>query len=175
MVAVLITLTPGRQHEFIDCQIAKVRIEVILIMDVKTRLNVTLELLERAFRLREITQGWLQNPSYSDSRPLFITQDEWMIAMYFMENLRPFRYWTLWMSKRPTVTSHHVPTAHNDMFDHMDSVMQVMPKKKTHWKEDLHFAMKFVRPKLFKYYSAVTPTTRMLLISAHIVDPFRKL
>ena len=48
MIAVLITLTPGHRNEFIDSQKAKVRIPELPIMDVKTRWNSTLELLERA-------------------------------------------------------------------------------------------------------------------------------
>jgi hypothetical protein len=39
----------------------------------------------------------------------------------------------------------------------------------------LFFAVKLARQKLSKYYAEVTPTTGMLLISAHILDPFRKL
>jgi len=175
MLAVWITLTPGRRNEFIDWQRAKVRIAVLLIMDVKTRWNSTLELLERAYRLREFTREWLQNPKYSEYRPLFTTQDEWTIVKYVMEVLRPFRYWTLWMSKWHTVTLHHVITVYNDVFDHMDSVMWALAKKKTQWKEDLFFAVKLARQKLSKYYAEVTPTTGMLLISAHILDPFRKL
>jgi hypothetical protein len=50
-----------------------------------------------------------------------------------------------------------------------------LAKKKTPWKEDLFFAVKLARQKLSKYYAEVTPTTGMLLISAHILDPFRKL
>jgi len=175
MLAVLITLTPGRRNEFIDCQEAKVRIAVFPIMDVKTRWNSTLELLEHAYRLREFTLEWLQNPKYSEYRLLFTTHDEWTIVKYVMEVFRPFRYWTLWMSKRPTVTLHHVITVYNDMFDHMDGVMRALAKKKTQWKEDLFFAVKLARQKLSKYYTEVTPTTGMLLISAHILDPFRKL
>jgi len=79
------------------------------------------------------------------------------------------------MLKRYTVTLHHVITFHNDMFDHMDGVMRALAEKKTPWKEDLFFAVKFARHKLSKYYTEVTPTTGMLLISAHILDPFRKL
>jgi len=79
------------------------------------------------------------------------------------------------MSKRHTVTSHHVITVYNDMFDHMDGVMRALAKKKTPWKEDLFIAVKLARQKLSKYYAEVTPTTGMLLISAHILDPFRKL
>jgi len=60
---------------------------------------------------------------YTDYRPLFTTQDEWTIVRYVMDVLRPFRYWTLWMSKRHTVTLHHVITVYNDLFDHIDGMM----------------------------------------------------
>jgi len=175
MIAVLITLTPGRRNEFIDCQIAKVRIAVLPILDVKTHSHSTLELLERAYRVREFTREWLHNPKYCEYRLLFTTQDEWTIVKYVMEVLRPFRYWTLWMSKRHTVPLHHVISVYNDMFDHMDGVMRAFAKKKTQWKEDLFFAVKLARQKLSKYYAEVTPKTGMLRISAHILDPFRKL
>jgi hypothetical protein len=62
--------------------------------------------------------------------------------MYVMEVLRPFRYWTLWMSKKHTVTLHHVMTVYNDMFDHMDGVNQALAKKKTQKNRDLFFAVK---------------------------------
>jgi len=175
MLAVLITPTPGRRNDFIDCQKAKVRIAVLPVMDVKTCWNSTLELLEHTYQSREFTREWLQNPKYSEYRPLFTTQDEWTIVKYVMEVLRPFRYWTLGMSKRHTVTLHHVITVYNDMFDHMDGVMRALAKKKTQWKEDLFFAVKLAQQKLSKYYAEVTPTTGMLFISAHILNPFRKL
>jgi len=79
------------------------------------------------------------------------------------------------MLKRHTVTLHHIITVYNDMFDHMDGVMRALAKKKTQSKEDLFFAVKFARQKLSKYYAEVTPMTGLLLISAHILDPFRKL
>jgi len=133
-------------------------------MDVKTCWNSTLELLEGAYRLPEFTREWLKNPKYSDYRALFTTQDEWTIAKYVMEDLRPLRYRTLWMSMWDTVTLHHVITVYNDMFDHMDGVMRALAKKKTQWKEDLLFAMMFAWQKLSKYYTEVTPTTGTLLI-----------
>jgi len=61
------------------------------------------------------------------------------------------------------------------MFDHMDGVMRALAKNKTQWQEDLFFEEKLAPQKLSKYYAKVTPTTGMLLISAHILDPFRKL
>jgi len=61
------------------------------------------------------------------------------------------------------------------MFVHMDGVMRNLAKKKTQWEEALVFAVKCARQKLSKYYTQVTPTTGMLLITPHILDPFRKL
>jgi len=79
------------------------------------------------------------------------------------------------MLKRNTVTLPHFMTVYNDMFAHMDGVMQDLAKKKTQWKEDMSFAVKLPRPKLSKYYAEVTPTKGMLPISAHVLDPCRKL
>jgi len=174
MLAVWITLTPGRRNLFIDSQNAKVYIVVLPIMDVKTLWNSTLELLERAYRLREITRKWLQNPKYPDYRPLFTTQDEWTIVKYVTEVLRPFQYSTLWMSKRHTVTLHHIITVYNDIFDHMDGMKWAFTQKRTPFKEDLFFAVKFARQKLFKYNSEVSPIMGMILISAYILDSFWK-
>jgi len=144
-------------------------------MDVKTRCNSTLELLERAYQLQEFTIKWLQNPKYSEYRLLFATLDEWTMVKYVMDGLRPFPYWTLWMSRRHSVTFHYVITVYNDMFDSMDGIMWALAKKKTQWREDLFFTVKLARQKLSNYYAEVTPSTAMHLISAHILDPFRKL
>jgi hypothetical protein len=76
------------------------------------------------------------------------------------------------MCKRHTVTLHHVITVFNDMFDHMDGIVQALAKKKTQWKEDLFFAVRLARQKLSKCYTEATPTPGMLLISSHILDTF---
>jgi hypothetical protein len=79
------------------------------------------------------------------------------------------------MSKRHTVTLYHVIAVYNDMFDNMDRVRRAFAKKKTQWKEDLFFSVKLAQQKIPKYYTAVTLKTGMLLVSAHILDHFRKL
>ena len=59
MLVVLITLTPGCRNRFIDCHKATVHVARLLIMDVMTRWNSTVELLERAYQLQEFTCEWL--------------------------------------------------------------------------------------------------------------------
>jgi len=145
------------EKKFSDCQIDKVRIAVLPIMDVKTCRNRTLDMLGRASQLREFTRESLRNPTYTDYQPRFTTHDEWTIVMYVMEVSRPFRYWTLWMSERHSVTLYHVITVYNDRFDRMDGVMSASSKKITEWKEDLFFAVKLARQKLSKYSAEVTP------------------
>jgi len=151
MLGVLFTLTPGHLNEFIDCQKAKVHTAVLPIMDVKTRGNSTLELLEQAYPLGEFSRQWLQHPKYSDYQPLFATQDKWTIVKYIMGDSRPFRSLTLWMSKRHTVTLHHDIKVYTEMVDRMDGVMRALAKKKTQWKENLFFTVKLAQQKRYIY------------------------
>jgi len=144
-------------------------------MDVKAHWNSTLQLLEQIYRLRAFPPEGLQNPKSSDYWPLFTTQDESTIVKYVMEVIRPFRYWTLWMSKRHTVTLHHVIAVYKDMFDHMDGLIQALANKKTQWKEDLFFAVKLAQQKLSQYFTQVTPTMGMLLSLAYVLNSCQKL
>jgi len=54
------------------------------------------------------------------------------------------------------------------MLNHMDGVMWDLPEKKTQWEVDLFLAVKLFRQKLSKYYSEVTPTIGIGIISAHM-------
>ena len=127
-------------------------------------------LLELAYRLAKFTHKWLRNPKYTDYWPLFTTQDEWTIFMYVMEVLRPFQYWTLWMSQRHPVTLHQSITVNDDMFNHRDGVMRALAKQETQWEEDLFFTVKLAQQKLSKFLAQVTPSTGIVVIAAHILD-----
>jgi hypothetical protein len=170
MLAVLIMRTAGLSNAFIDCHKAKVGIAVLPMIHVKTSWNWTLEYLNRAYWLCETTHRWLQNPPCSEYWPLFTTQDEWTILMNVTELFRPFRYWTRLMSTRYIVALHHVITVYNIMFDNLDGVMRALTSKRTQWKENLFFVVKLAKQKLSKCYAKMTPTTGMLLISAHLLD-----
>jgi len=79
------------------------------------------------------------------------------------------------MSKRCTVTLHHVFTVYNEIFNHMHGVMRAWANKRTKRKEDLCFPVKAARPKLSKKYAEVKPTTGHLLILAYFLDRFGRL
>jgi len=83
-----------------------------------------------------------QNAKYGEFQPLLTTQDEWTIVTYVVEDFSGFYYWILWILKRHTVRLHHFITIYNDMFDHMDGIIQTLPQKKARWKENFFFAMK---------------------------------
>jgi hypothetical protein len=103
MLPVLLTVTPGRREEYIQCQKANVRIAVHPIILVKTLWNSTLQLLKRSYCSRVFTREWRAKQKYTDYWLRFTTQDEWTIVKYVMDVLMPFRYWNLWMSKRHSV------------------------------------------------------------------------
>jgi len=168
-------LTPGGQNEFIVCQKANVCIASLPIMDMKIWWNSTLELLECDYWLRQFTCEWLQSPKYRDYKPHFTTEDEWRIAKYVMEVLRLFRYWTLWMSKRHTVTLHQLIPVYNDVLNRTNGLMWPFAIMETQWENDLFFAVKLAWQALSKYDDEVTPKTGMVLSSAHILDPYWKL
>lgn len=79
------------------------------------------------------------------------------------------------MSKKHTVTLHHVFTLYNVMFDYMDGVMKVLAKMKSQCEEELYLAVKLARQTLSTFNPDVTPTTGALLTSAHLLDPFQTL
>jgi len=61
------------------------------------------------------------------------------------------------------------------MFDPIDGIMLASGKKNPRWKKDLCFTVKLAWQKLSNQYAEGTPMTGVLLISAHILDPFHNL
>jgi hypothetical protein len=57
----------------------------------------------------------------------------------------------------------------------MHGIMRAWAKKNTQRKADFDFTVKVARQKLSKYLAEVTPINGQLLMSAHILDLFRKL
>ena len=76
-----------------DVQRGRVEQPVMLIYDIKTRWNSTLNMLERALRLKDFTREWIKDyPSYT---PLWSTPSEWKQVEYILQVLEPIRFYTL--------------------------------------------------------------------------------
>jgi hypothetical protein len=58
-------------------------------MNEKTWWNFTVELLGRAYPLQQFACKWLKHSKFSDYWPHFTKHDEWTIAKYIMDVLRP--------------------------------------------------------------------------------------
>jgi hypothetical protein len=84
--------------------------------------------------------------------------------------VRPFQYWTLWMSKWHKGTLYYDTTIYNSMLHDMDRVMRLLAKNMTQWKEDIYSAVKVAWQKLSKLYAEVTTTPGVLLIATLILD-----
>jgi len=92
-----------------------------------------------------------------------------------MADWRPFRYWTLWISKRHIVTLHHIIKVNNNRFKYMDGDMPVMANMKTQWKQGWFITEMLAEHKMSKYYAEATTTTAMLFVFTRIVYSFRML
>lgn len=173
-MAILVNSSPGRRNDFLDLQRGNEPVAVTLVLDVKTRWSSTLTMLERSYRLRWYTRKFLEQDDYSNFRGLYLTDQEWKVVEYLMEILRPFRYWTMWMSMRRQITLHRVLYLYDDMLNHIDSVLKVLKNKKYFWKCQMHDAMRAARNKLKQYYEKITPAHGQLLVIAAFLDPYRR-
>jgi len=174
MLAVMIMRTPGRRNNFVDWQKAEVRIAVQPIMDMNTPWNSTLELLVHAYQMWDYTCEWLKNPKYSECLPLCPTQHEWTIIKYVMEVLKPFQYWTLWMSKTYSYSAlcHHCLQWH--VFSHEWCYANFGQEEDT-MEGRLILCREGCPPDAVQIVCRSHSTTGLLPISVYILDLFRKL
>ena len=83
-----------QQHDkFQGLQDGRELVAVTLSLDVKTRWNSTLAMLERAYRPHDYTEAWLA--LHSEFSMLTTSANEWHAIEYLIEILEPFRYYTL--------------------------------------------------------------------------------
>jgi hypothetical protein len=174
-MAVGVKSSPQRAESYLDTQEGE-DIAVTLILDVLTRWNSLLFLLERAYRCRSFTEKWLSSsPSNTKYASCLATDDEWRAIEYLIKILRPIRYWTMIFQTRRRVTLNHIITVYNDVFDHFDSVLDALKSKKAQWQIDLREATQAARTVMMKYYDEIRPGAGTLIILGHILDPFRKI
>jgi hypothetical protein len=146
---------------------------VALIYDVKTRWNSTLNMLERALRMKEFTKEWiLKFPTF---KPLWSTPEEWKQVEYILEVLQLIRFWTLWMSKTHGVTIHRVFQVYQEIFDHLEDQVEKLQNKRMRWKVDIRQALEKAIEKAKVHYGKTENPRGLLLGIAACLNPYCKL
>jgi hypothetical protein len=130
-------------------------------------------MLERSVRLREFTKDWLQ--TYPEFAPLWSTPEEWKQVEYILEVLQPIRFWTLWMSKTRGVTIHRVFQVYQDIFDHLETQIAKLERKRMQWKVDIREGLLRAKLKAAVYYGKTENPRGLLFGVGACLNPYSKL
>jgi hypothetical protein len=69
-------VTVGLWKEFIQGYQATFKIVALSIVDLKSPLDSSVEVLERTYSVRQFTNKWVMYPEYSHNSPFFTRNDE---------------------------------------------------------------------------------------------------
>jgi len=172
-MSIAVGASPQRRQHFIKIQNNRVKIPTTLLYDVKTRWNSTLNILERSVRLREFTKDWLQ--TYAEFTPLWSTPEDWRQIEYILEVLQPIRFWTLWRSKTRGVTIHRVFQVYQDIFDHLETQISNLERKRMLWKVDIREGLVKAQLKAASYYCKTESPRGLLFGIGTCLNPYCKL
>ena len=172
-MSIAVASSPQRREHYLNLQKGHVEHPVTLIYDVKTRWNSTLNMLERALRMKDFTREWIRE--YECYMPLWSTPGEWKQVEYILEVLEPIRLCTLWMSRTRAPTIHKVFVVYDCIFDHLDNQISILENKRMRWKVDIREALGKARQKANKYYSKTENPRGLLLALGACLNPYSKL
>lgn len=123
--------------------------------------------------MKDFTREWIRE--YERYMPLWSTPGEWKQVEYILEVLEPIRLCTLWMSRTRAPTIHKVFVVYDCIFDHLDSQISMLEKKRLRWKVDIREALGKAREKASKYYSKTENPRGLLLALGACLNPYSKL
>jgi len=130
-------------------------------------------MLERSVPLREFAKDWLQ--TYAEFTPPGSTPEEWRQIEYILEILQPIRFWTLWMSKRRSVTIYRVFQVYQDIFDHLEMQISKLERKRMQWKVDIRERLLKAKSKAASYYGKTESPRGLLFSIGTCLNPYCKL
>jgi hypothetical protein len=106
---------------------------------------------------------------------LKLSQEEWRQIEYLLWITQLFFQFTTAVSKTKDVTIHSVFSIYNKLFDHLETSMAQLRRKKVPWKQVMLKALEAARLKLDQYYSMTDHMPGDLFAIGTILAPQNKL
>lgn len=107
-------------------------------------------MLRRAKKLQPFFDTFCSEFHHSHLR---ITSDKWRQVDYLICITQPFYKFTTALSKTKDVTIHTVFSIYNHLFEHLESRIQQLEKKRIRWKQQILEALRSAESKLREYYT----------------------
>ncbi|KAJ1704854.1 hypothetical protein NYO67_12991 [Aspergillus flavus] len=170
-----INTSPRRRERFQLSQRLGTGSALLLLLDCKTRWNSTYLMIRRALKLRQSVENFIQYWDNSDISHLQPTPVEWRQLEYLIELLYPFYIFTTCLSDNQGPTVHKVYDIYNNLFDHLDTSIDRLVRKRAPWKQQILDGLRDAHQKLRKYYRRTYHTEGYIYAIATILDPTLKL
>ncbi|KAF7174239.1 hypothetical protein CNMCM6106_008367 [Aspergillus hiratsukae] len=168
--AVFINASPQRREAFLGLQAEDPKL--VPIQDVRTRWNSTFLMLRRAKRLSSIFNLYCDQHGHPQFK---IDKEEWRQIDYLLCITQPFYKFTTGLSKTKNVTIHNVFRVYNRLFDHLDTSICTLQRKRVSWKQVMLHALEAARDKLKFYYDKTEDVHGNLYAIGTILAPQHKL
>jgi hypothetical protein len=132
-------------------------------------------MIRRALKLRLSIETFIQHWDSSDLSHLRPTSIEWRQLEYLTELLFPFYLLTSCLSENSGPTVHKVYDIYNNLFDHLDTSIDRLSRKRAPWKQQIRDGLLDAHQKLRKYYKRTYEAEGYIYAIATILDPMSKL
>lgn len=129
-------------------------------------------MLRRAKRLFSIFDQYCVQHGHPQFK---LDRDEWRQIDYLLCITQPFYKWTTGLSKTKDVTIHNVFRVYNKLFDHLETSIRQLQRKKVPWKQTMLRALHAGKEKLSVYYSKTEQVHGDLYATGTILAPQHKL
>jgi hypothetical protein len=104
-----------------------------------------------------------------------LNQEEWRQIDYLLNITQPFYKWTTGLSKIKDVTIHNVFRVYNKLFDHLETSIRQLERKRIPWKQAMLRALYAGKEKLTVYYAKTEQIHGNLYAISTILAPQHKL
>ena len=140
-----------------------------MVIDVRTRWNSTILMLERTIRKKSALKKFCQkHPKFV---ALYPTTSEWKQIEYVIKILHPFYIYTKLLSSTRGPTIHQAWAVYNRLFEHLKRVQRQLWNKVKPWKQSIAAAIDKAIEKLSQYYGRTTGSRGLLYNLGNILNP----